>query len=122
MSIFPDFDWFKRFAAFVETDEEYLRHGRWFRGSIGFRVDQAVVTIDFDRCLALDVIDGLAKPDFLISGSREQWKRLFDDKWGLVRLYRSQTLIIRGDPVRLMKEWKPIFFIVEAMKHFDQKN
>jgi predicted metal-dependent hydrolase len=32
----------------------------------------------------------------------------------------AEVDLVRGDPVRLMKEWKPIFFIVEAMKRFEQ--
>lgn len=117
---FPSPEWFKGFAAFVEADEDYRKHGRWFRGTIGFRVDQETVSVDFDRCLVMAVRPGADDPDFLISGSRAQWDFLFVRLWGLVRLYRSQTLLVRGDPVRLMKEWKPIFFIVEAMKRFEQ--
>ena len=117
---FPELEWFTGYSAYVETDEDFRRHGRWFVASIAFRVDQEVVTVAFDRGLALKVEQGLGEHDFLISGSRAQWDYLFQKQWGLVRLYRSQTLQVRGDPVRRMKEWKPIFFIVEAMKRFEQ--
>jgi len=39
-----------------------------------------------------------------------------EKKWALVRLYRSRTILVRADPVRLMQNWKPLFFIVEGMK------
>lgn len=121
MSPFPSEEWFRGFAAYLETDPDYLHHGRWFAASIGFRVDQDTVTIRFDRGMVLDVARGYADPDYLISGSTEQWSYLFEMKWGLVRLYRSQTLAIRGDPVRLMQNWKPVFFIVEALKRFEER-
>lgn len=120
MAAFADLEWFKGFAAYLEKDEDFRKHGRWFTATIGFRLDQAIVAMRFDRCMVMDVQAGYGDTDFLISGSPQQWARLFEDNWGLVRLYRSQTLAVRGDPVRLMKEWKPIFFIVEAMKGFDK--
>jgi len=122
MTSFPSAEWFQKYAAFVETDEDVRKHGRWFKASIGFRVDQHVTTVNFDRGLILDVVPQYRDADFLISGSAPQWSRLFDDQWGLVRLYRSQTLLIRGDAVRLMKEWKPIFFLVEAMKRLGRSS
>jgi hypothetical protein len=120
MVAFPKVGWFDGFAGALERDEDFRKHGRWFKASIGFRVDQAIVSMTFDRCMVMDVQCGYVETDFLISGSPQQWARLFEDNWGFVRLYRSQTLAVRGDPVRLMKEWKPIFFIVEAMKSFDK--
>ncbi len=74
--------------------------------------------MSFDRGLVLDVAPGHREFDYLISGSRDQWRYLFEIGWGLVRLYRSGTLVIRGDPVRLMQNWKAIFFIAEGMKKF----
>lgn len=117
---FPAPQWFRGYGAYVETDEDFRRHSCWFKASIAFRVDQSVINIFFDRGLVLKIEEGLSDPDFLISGSRAQWDYLFEKQWGLVRLYRSRTLVIRGDSIRLMKEWKPIFFIVEAMKRFEQ--
>ncbi len=121
MNAFPAEDWFHAFGAYLEGDPDFVRHGRWFAATIGFRTGQQTVTMRLDRGMVLDVRPGYEDPDYLISGSRDQWSYLFERKWGLVRLYRSQTLAVRGDPVRLMQNWKPIFFIVEAMKRFEER-
>jgi len=47
---------------------------------------------------------------------------LFKEKWGLVRLYRGGVLTIRGDPARLMHNWKAIFFVTEGMKKFGRES
>jgi hypothetical protein len=115
---FPALDWFRALAYFLERDEDFRKHCAWTSARIGFRCDQETVVATFDRGLVLDLASGHAECDYLISGTREQWGFLFDAGWGLVRLYRSGTLIIRADPVRLMQNWKAIFFIAEGMKHF----
>jgi hypothetical protein len=115
---FPDPGWYRRLAGFLERDDDFRAHGNWLTARIAFRTDQDMVLMTFDRGIVLDVAPGYGEFDYLISGSREQWKYLFDAGWGLVRLYRSGTLTIRGDPVRLMQNWKAIFFITEGMKKF----
>lgn len=121
MNSFPSVSWFRDFAAYLEKDVDFAKHGRWLQVSIAVRVDREIVVLRLDRGLVLDVSAGHGEADFLIWGSRDQWDHLFVKKWGLVRLYRSQTLGIRGDTVRLMQNWKPIFFVVEAMKRFDEQ-
>ena len=120
MASFPSEAWFRGFGSSLEKDEDFLKHGRWLTAWIGFRVDQTMHALLFDRGLVMDVAPGYRETDFLISGTSDQWSYLFDRHWGLVRLYRSQTLSIRGDPVQLMQNWKPVFFIVEGMKRFAQ--
>lgn len=116
MATFPDQDWFISYAAKLEADEDFRRHGRWFAGKVGFRVERDTTTIRFDRGMILSVTPGYDEQDYLLSGSLEQWDYLFEKKWALVRLYRSRTILVRADPVRLMQNWKPLFFIVEGMK------
>jgi hypothetical protein len=118
---FPDVAWFRQFAAFLERDEDFRRHGPWLTARIAFRVDQETVVVALDRGLVLDVAPGHGEFDFLVKGTREQWAFLFDARWGLVRLYRTGTLAIRADPVRLMQNWKSLFFLVEAMKSFGRQ-
>ena len=115
---FPHTDWFRSLAGFLEKDEDFRKHCAWTTARIAFRCDQDMVIVMFDRGLVLDVSAGHSDFDYLISGTREQWDFLFGAGWGLVRLYRSGTLTIRGDPVRLMQNWKAIFFITEGMKSF----
>ena len=115
---FPAAGWFRELASFLERDEDFRKHAAWLTARIAFRCDQEAVTVVFDRGLVLDVSAGGADFDYLISGTREQWGFLFDAGWGLVRLYRSGTLTMRGDPVRMMQNWKAIFFITEGMKKF----
>jgi hypothetical protein len=113
--------WFQDFSSFVEKDDDFIAHGRWFTGTIGFRCDQTTVSVRFDRGFVLSVKSGYDDPEYLISGTTDQWSYLFEKKWGLVRLYRSQTLTVRADGVKLMQNWKTIFFIVESMKRFAQR-
>ena len=115
---FPAADWFRELASFLERDEDFRKHAAWLTARIAFRCDQETVTVFFDRGLVLEIGAGGADVDYLISGTREQWGFLFDAGWGLVRLYRSGTLMMRGDPVRMMQNWKAIFFITEGMKQF----
>ena len=115
---FPASVWFRELASFLESDEDFRKHAAWLTARIAFRCDQEAVTVFFDRGLVLDISAGGAEFDYLISGTREQWGFLFDAGWGLVRLYRSGTLTMRGDPVRMMQNWKAIFFITEGMKKF----
>jgi hypothetical protein len=117
-AVFPDVGWYKGLAGFLESDEDFRQHCIWLTARIGFRCDQEIVVVTFDRGMVLDVQCGFGEYDWLISGTRAQWDVLFDQGWGLVRLYRSGTLTIRGDPVRLMQNWKAVFFIVEGMKKF----
>jgi len=116
---FPGLGWFKRWAAFLEKDFDFTKHGRWLSTSIAFRVDQETVVVELDRGLVLDIREGHAETEFLISGTREQWSYLFDKGWGFIRLYRAQVLTVRGDVVRLMQNLTAIFFVVEAMKRYD---
>ena len=115
---FPAPAWFRDLAGFLERDEDFRKHAAWLTARIAFRADQDLVTVSFDRGLVLEVAAADGDFDFLISGTREQWAYLFDAGWGLVRLYRSGTLTMRGDPVRMMQNWKAIFFITEGMKAF----
>lgn len=116
--IFSD-QWFRGCQAFLEKDEDFRRHARWFTGTIAFRRDQAATRMRFERGLVTDVAPGVGEPDFLITGTSDGWSHLFDRRWALVRLYRSQKLLIRGDAVQMMKNWKAIFFIVEGLKAFE---
>ncbi len=115
---FPEVAWFRRLAGFLEQDEDFRAHCKWLTARIAFRCDQDTVVLAFDRGLVLDVSAGNGESDFLISGTRDQWRYLFAVGWGLVRLHRSGTLTIRADPVRLMQNWKAIFFMAEGMKKF----
>jgi hypothetical protein len=115
---FPATPWFQHLAGFLEEDADFRKHAAFLTTRIGFRADQALTTVAFDRGLVLEVKPGALDYEFLVSGTREQWDYLFERKWGLVRLYRSGILTVRGDPVRLMQNWKAIFFIVEGMKRF----
>ena len=115
---FPGPGWFRQLGGFLERDEDFRKHAAWLCARIAFRADQEMVTVSFDRGLVLEVTPGGHDFDFLISGTREQWSFLFDAGWGLVRLYRSGTLTMRGDPVRMMQNWKAIFFVTEGMKKF----
>ncbi len=117
-ALFPDPAWFTALAGFLERDDDFRQHGAWLTARIGFRCDQQMVVMTFDRGMVLDVAPGYGESDYLVSGTRAQWDFLFEVGWGLVRLYRSGTLTIRGDPVRLMQNWKAIFFIAEGMKKF----
>ncbi len=117
---FPSCEWFRCFTGFLEADEDFRKHGQWFTERVGFRVDQDLVVLAFDRGLVLDVSPGLASFDILIAGTRPRWNVLLETGWGLVRLHRTGTLEIRADPVRLMQNWKPLFFVTEAMRRFVQ--
>jgi hypothetical protein len=117
---FPSLAWFKRYAAFMEKDFDFIKHGRWLTTSIAFRVDQETTVMELDRGLVLDLREGGEETEFLISGTREQWDHLFVKGWGFIRLYRAQILTVRGDIVRLMQNLSAIFFVVEAMKRYDQ--
>ncbi|MDR5823641.1 hypothetical protein [Caballeronia sp. LZ043] len=110
--------WFQRFAGHLEQDDDFRAHGRWLTARIAYRCDQQTVVMQIDRGIVLDVVEGYSESDYLISGTREQWNVLFEAGWGLVRLYRTGTLTVRADPVRLMQNWKALFFITEAMRHF----
>lgn len=116
---FPSLGWFKRYAAFLEKDFDFTKHGRWLSTTIAFRVDQSSTVMTLDRGLVLDLKEGFEETEFLISGSRDEWSYLFDKGWGFIRLYRAQVLTVRGDVVRLMQNLTPIFFVVEAMKRYD---
>ena len=115
---FPSKDWFQRLAAFLEADEDFRTHCRWLEARLALRVDQKITVVNFSRGLVLDVSEGLSTHDYMISGTSAQWSVLLETGWGLVRLYRTGTLEIRGDPVRLMQNWKALFFITEGMKRF----
>jgi hypothetical protein len=115
---FPDKAWFQALAGFLEADDDFRKHAAFLTARIAFRVDQQLVTVAFDRGFVLEVVAGDQHFDYLISGTTAQWGFLFDAGWGLVRLYRSGTLTMRGDPVRMMQNWKAIFFITEGMKRF----
>lgn len=117
---FPSLGWFKRYAAFMEKDFDFIKHGRWLTTTIAFRVDQDTMVVDLDRGLVLDIREGHDEDaEFLISGTTEQWDHLFLKGWGFIRLYRAQVLTVRGDIVRLMQNLSAIFFVVEAMKRYD---
>ncbi|MGE0797452.1 MAG: SCP2 sterol-binding domain-containing protein [Lautropia sp.] len=116
MSQFPSLSWFRQAAKSLENDEDFRRHGRWLRTRVALRVDQDCWVMHFDRGLVLDVQEGMDAHDFLISGTAERWDFLFRQGWGLVRLYRTGTLEIRGDAIELMKNWKAFFFIAEGLK------
>ena len=115
---FPSKDWFQRLASFLEADEDFRTHCRWLEARLALRVDQKITVMNFSRGLVLDVSEGLSTHDYMISGTSAQWNVLLETGWGLVRLYRTGTLEIRGDPVRLMQNWKVLFFITEGMKRF----
>lgn len=117
-AVFPHVAWFRGLAAFLERDDDFRQHCMWLTARIAFRSDQDIAIVTFDRGMVLDVHAGFGEFDWLMSGTRAQWNVLFDQGWGLVRLYRSGTLTIRGDAVRLMQNWKAVFFIVEGMKKF----
>ena len=117
---FPAVSWFRDLASFLERDEDFRKHAGWLTARIAFRCDQETVTAFFDRGLVLEISADGGDFDYLISGTREQWGFLFQAGWGLVRLYRSGTLTMRGDPVCMMQNWKAIFFITEGMKKFDR--
>jgi hypothetical protein len=119
---FPSRDWFQRLAGFLERDEDFRTHGRWLETRLALRVDQQITVMNFSRGQVLDVSEGLSPHDFMISGTQERWSVLFEAGWGLVRLYRTGILEIRGDPVRLMQNWKALFFVTEGMKHFAAMN
>lgn len=118
---FPEAVWFRRLAGFLETDDDFRSHCKWLTARIAFRCDQDTVVMTFDRGLVLDIASGHSEFDFLICGTRDQWRYLLEVGWGLVRLHRSGTLTVRADPVRLMQNWKAIFFIAEGMKTFAAK-
>ena len=115
-SAFPAAAWFRQLVRFVESDADFRQHGRWLTARIAIRVDQELVVMTFDRGLILDVSSDLADHDVLIAGRRDDWNHLFEQGWGLVRLYRSGTLQLRGDAVWVMRNWKALFFVVDAMR------
>ena len=115
---FPSKDWFQRLAGFLEADEDFRTHCRWLEARLALRVDQKITVMNFSQGLVLDVSEGLSTHDYMISGTSAQWNVLLETGWGLVRLYRTGTLEIRGDSVRLMQNWKALFFITEGMKRF----
>jgi hypothetical protein len=113
---FPAGAWFRHLAAFLENDADFRQHGRWLTARIALRVDRDIVVLQFDRGLVLDVAEGFAEHDLLIAGTAADWDHLFVKGWGLVRLYRSGTLQLRGDAVWIMRNWKALFFITDAMR------
>ncbi|HYF18082.1 MAG TPA: SCP2 sterol-binding domain-containing protein [Ramlibacter sp.] len=116
MASFPDIDWFRRYARVLEQDPDFKAHGRWFRGSIAFRVDGRAVTLGFDDGLVTDVREGMAGADFVINGSAATWDRLLHQDITLLRVYRAGEIEIRGRNAELMKNWKAIYWIAEGMK------
>jgi len=113
---FPHPDWFARFSAELESDEDFRQHGRWFTATVCIRVDRTASCLRIDRGLVLSVTPGAGSHDLLISGSYAQWRVLFDTDWALNRLYRSGTLTIRGSDVEVMRNWKPLFHLCQTIK------
>jgi hypothetical protein len=116
MNQFPNTEWFQHFSSFLENDDEFKTHGRWFTSVLGLRVDQTSHHLLIDRGMVLEVLPGIGDSEILISGSQSQWQVLFNTDWALNRLYRSGTLQIRANEIELMRNWKVIFHICQAMK------
>ncbi len=116
MSHFPSLTWFQGAAESIVADEDFRSHGRWLRARIAFCVDELSVVMHFDRGLVSEVHEGKTPHDFLIAGTADKWDLMFSQGWGLVRMYRTGSFDIQGEPVQLMREWKAIFFIAEALK------
>ena len=60
VAAFPTSDWFRGLTGFLEADQDFRTHGKWLTARIGFRVDQDLVVLAFDRGLVLDVCPGLS--------------------------------------------------------------
>ena len=116
MNQFPNVEWFQHFSGYLENDEEFKAHGRWFTSVLGVRVDQISHHLVIDKGIVLGVMPGIGESDILISGSQNQWQVLFNTDWALNRLYRSGTLQIRANEIALMRNWKVLFHICQAMK------
>jgi hypothetical protein len=121
MPQFPSIEWFKGYQKILEHDEDFKKHCRWFKGSIIFRIDQQSFLLKFDYGIVIDVSDNYEKFDIMINGSIDGWNVLMKEDKTINRLYRTAVLEIRGNPIEIMRNWKPIFYITQCLKKVNKK-
>lgn len=114
--IFPSLEWFKAYQRFLEQDEDFKKHCRWFKGAIIFRVDQQSFLLKFDYGMIADVSENYGDYDVMINGPLERWKLVFAENMTLNKLYRLGVLGVKGNPIEIMKNWKALFHIVQGLK------
>lgn len=116
MKAFPDIEWFRAYAASLETNDDFRTYCRWFKGRIAFRVAGEACTLGFDDGMVTGVWPGMPDADYVINGSAACWERLLKQDITLLRLYRAGEIEIRGRNTEIMKNWKALFWIAEGMK------
>jgi hypothetical protein len=113
---FPEHVWFVDFASRLEAHPDFVEHGRWFDSVLAFRCGSVASTLVFQRGIVSRVYEGIDGYDILLNGTASQWRDFLSTDLTLVRLHRNALMDIRGDAVRIMQNWKALFFITQILK------
>ena len=116
MHIFPDPEWFDGFSRTLEAHPDFKENGRWFDGTLSFRCDSVAASLVFERGIISRTYAGMTGYDILINATRQQWEDYLNSDLTLVRVHRNALMEIRGDSVRVMQNWKALFFITQILK------
>ena len=116
MHMFPDHEWFDGFSRTLEAHPDFKEYGRWFDGTLSLRCDSVAASLVFERGIISRTYGGMTGYDILINATRQQWEDYLNSDLTLVRVHRNALMEIRGDSVRVMQNWKALFFITQILK------
>ena len=116
MASFPDHEWFVEFARKLEAHTDFKEYGPWFDSALTFRCEFNATTLVFERGIISRTYEGMENYHILLNGTKEQWDNFVNTDLTLVRLHRNALMDIRGDNVRIMQNWKALFFITQILK------
>ena len=83
---------------------------------MSFRCDSVAASLVFERGIISRTDAGMTGYDILINATRQQWEDYLNSDLTLVRVHRNALMEIRGDSVRVMQNWKALFFITQILK------
>ncbi len=104
--------WFERLRGRVNLDPEFRDAARWFRGTVGWQVDERGFSLRIDHGQVQDVTPGCQGARFSMAGQQESWEELM--AVGTInRLFRQKKIKILGDKVAAMRYWKILWYLTE---------
>jgi len=115
MSGFGSMEWFNDLKERANSNAEFQKAARWFRGAIGWRIMNDGYRLVISEGQIKTVESGLGGTVFTMSGNLEDWRELLA-KGTINRLFRQQRIRIEGDKIEAMRYWKILWHLTEISR------
>jgi len=108
-------DWFRELKERANGDKDFQAAARWFKGNIGWRINEETYSLGFSEGRIDTVESGPKDSLFMMAGDLEDWNELLA-KGTINRLFRQNKIRIEGDKVEAMRYWKVLWYLTEVAR------